>query len=304
MNSPPKFTDTLTVSFNDTLSELMGERLKTDHTLFIEKIQKFKNILKQKYFELKEELNSIKFKRNVLEQNKTKKIQEFSHGNEMLLYLSALATMYESKIRSTSGEQNRYLELHNFQEEVAAKYEKQSMRLAKLKEYSSQLRAKIALTERAKLERRQQRYKEGAEILYKYEEKIREIRDNHVLSRIDQAELVSNNLDEEIEKLQSQIKIEKVTLSNQRETNNDLIKDVHTFEGAVNKRADDISKLRRQLEKSNAEASNRIIKMKNQCEDVRNEINELDELIKHAKNLRGLPSKTMELYHSIMNLDT
>lgn len=280
------------------IEKIIQQRATTEPLIYLQNLQKLKDLLVKKSNNSIEELNKIKQKHHILKNRRHKEIPEIGHEKEWTNFYIACCEYYKNK---TVPHNNNDIE--SFHRQISDKLEKQTRRLKKLQDYSFQLKNSYETSHITKSAHREKRYREADTILKRFNFRIQSEKqknyDDKILSATKEAQKLLESLESINQQNMQNISAEKSL----KESNHHAELEITKIEENLKLRENAVSQSWEAISNGNFELNNRINSTKHQINTLKNEIKNIDALLMVSQKTLDEITKSQQiidkLYESV-----
>ena len=281
-------------NFLSHIEKIIQQRSTTEPYKYLQNLEKLKELIRRKIKQAKEEHNSIKEKYQILKKNGMKELPEIGHDEEWARFYLAWANFYKNREQSKKNNN-----LEDFHRQISDKLEKQTQRLKKLQNYSSELRNSIQTHHETNSQFREKKISEVDTIIKRfnfrikneyqknYDEKIIQAREetqrlSESLATLNAQKIQTDNTEKELRKSNYQAEVEIVKIE----------EDIKTRENATNQSWDAVKQ-------GNLDLKNRISSAKYQIVALKCNIQSIDTLLNAAQRSLNQINKSQTIISKI-----
>lgn len=276
------------------VEKIIQQRSEIDPAIYLENIRTLKELLIKKNKSAKNELNKTIQQYQTLKKSQSKEIEEISHDKEWIDYYLTCANYYQNINVSKTD-----LEIDQFHQEIAEKLKRQTRRLQKFQEYSTQLKTSYQNSNANQSAHREMQYREAEAILKKinFRIKIEEQRDYD--SKIIAARNEQQKLAETLQTINQQ-SIQNISIEQELSKSNSQAEiEIAKIEEQIKIRANAISQSWDAIQKGNIELKNRLQIAKKQIESLRRNIKDIDFLLNRSNATLDIISQSENIVNNL-----
>lgn len=278
---------------NDFLTQvekIIQQRSTTEPAIYLQNLQKLKELLIKKNNNSIEELKKIQQKHYVLKNRRHKEIPEIAHEKEWTNFYIACCDYYKNKTFVHTDD-----DIESFHQQISDKLEKQTQRLKKLQDYSLQLKNTYEDSHNAKSAHREKRYSEANTILKRFQFRIQSEKQKNYDQKIFSAQKETQKLLESLDHINQQnfqnISAEKILKDSNHQAELEIVK----LEENLKQRENAVSQSWEAISNGNFELNNRVKLARRQIAVLKTDIKNVDVLLEASQKTLDQISKSQQI---------
>lgn len=278
---------------NDFLTQvekIIQQRSTTEPAIYLQNLQKLKELLIKKNNNSIEELKKVQEKHHVLKNRRHEEIPEIAHEKEWTNFYIACCDYFKNKTFINNDN-----DLESFHQQISEKLEKQTQRLKKLQDYSLQLKNTYENSHNAKSAHREKRYNEANTILKRFQFRIQSEQqknyEDKILSAQKEAQRLLDSLDSINQQNLQNISAEKILKDSNHQAELEIVK----IEENLKQRENAVSQSWEAVSNGNFELNNRVRSTKRKITALKTDIKNIDILIEASQKTLNQVLKSQQI---------
>ena len=278
---------------NDFLTQvekIIQQRSTTEPAIYLQNLQKLKELLIKKNNNSIEELKKVQEKHYVLKNRRHEEIPEIAHEKEWTNFYIACCDYYKNKTFINNDN-----DIESFHQQISEKLEKQTQRLKKLQDYSLQLKNTYENSHNAKSAHREKRYNEANTILKRFQFRIQSEQqknyEDKILSAQKEAQRLLDSLDSINQQNLQNISAEKILKDSNHQAELEIVK----IEENLKQRENAVSQSWEAVSNGNFELNNRVKSTRRKISALKTDIKNIDILIEASQKTLNQVLKSQQI---------